>query len=109
MDMIGHDNPSQQTIAVAIPEQQSLLDLGRYIRGRQMTGPISGIEMGSNAPTPDMLRCIGQSLKYRSREAISKTERHRLNDSRRIEMGKIAPRVPTFVIHPIMRAGRPRS
>jgi hypothetical protein len=110
VNVIGHDAPSQKTIALSVKMKQRILNQARDVRLTQPAAAMTGIEVLLNAAAKfHSALSFGPKhnfsfpfLNDTGRHRIAKTEVHGLDHARMIPMRQVAARIPA-----VMRFGRP--
>ena len=95
--MVWHDRPGEEAVTLAIEDEKSFLDETRNFGPPQPAGAQAAIEHFFGR----RLRLVPNAKLCRDlrRQAVSETERHKLDSVLRVEVGQVAPRMPAFGFH----------
>jgi hypothetical protein len=104
VDVVGHHDPCQKTIALLVEVEQGILGSLGDDRVGEMTAAETGVQEGrdSRAQVPLFVAVVvgdltPPTIKGLAREGVGEAKGDRLNGTSGVEVGEVAPRVPATV------------
>jgi len=99
VDVVGHNCPSEKSIALTVEEKQRIRDKHRYVGTLQDTRTAAPIDEAFEPLEAIFIGCRGRKNGFidMMRKTISQTKCNGLHDSTAVEVRQISSLVPAFV------------